>query len=456
MKSTKFAKFKPVSEIAHTDNRIESKSRRNFLMAASAFSAAGVLGNATSARAEKLNYKSNIVILGSGMAGLGIAARLRRNMPNATIKIVDSQQSNYYQPGFTLVGAGIWKRNILTMSNSDFIPKGVEWVQEDAVEIDPESQTIKTSDFNTINYDFLVVAVGTQLNYGDVEGMDVNAIGHNGLADIYAGPDQAEATWSVMQKFIKKGGQALIAKPGTDIKCPGAPLKTTFLLRDRAREAKALERIKITYHTPGENVFGSVPALNDIVLKLWDGYNIDVAYKSQLSAIDIIARKATFTNADDTTSTYDYDFMDVIPPQSAPDVVRYSPLAVQEGKFKGWLEVDQLTLQHKRYPNVFGCGDVNGTPKGKTGATVKKSSPIVANNLMEVIDGKTPSKSFDGYTSCPLITKIGSAILIEFDYDGNLTPSMPFLDPLQESYFAWFMKTYLLKAAYTASIKGHV
>ncbi len=114
------------------------------------------------------------------------------------------------------------------------------------------------------------------------------------------------------------------------------------------------------------------------------------------------------------------------------------------------------TLQHKRYPNVFGVGDINGTPRGKTAATVKKSAPLVAHNLARVIAGQEPDEIFDGYTSCPMIVREGSAMLIEFDYEGKLTPSLPMIDPLQESFMAWFMKYRLLKPAYVAVLKGRV
>ena len=122
----------------------------------------------------------------------------------------------------------------------------------------------------------------------------------------------------------------------------------------------------------------------------------------------------------------------------------------------GWLEVDKSTLRHRRYPNVFGVGDSNGTPRGKTAATVKKSVPIVAQHLVDVIAGREPGLAFDGYTSCPLIVHEGAAMLIEFDYDGKLTPSLPMLQPLQAGFFGWLLKYRMLKPAYIAVLKGRV
>ena len=154
----------------------------------------------------------------------------------------------------------------------------------------------------------------------------------------------------------------------------------------------------------------------------------------------------------------EYDFLHVVPPMRAPDAVLHSDLAVQHGALAagGWLDVHKDTLQHLRYPNVFGIGDINGTPRGKTAATVKKSAPIVAHHVVQAIAGKPLDQVFDGYTSCPLLLREGSAMLVEFDYEGRLTPSLPLVDPLQESFFAWLMKYRMLKPAYIAVFKGRV
>ncbi|MDP3606781.1 MAG: FAD/NAD(P)-binding oxidoreductase, partial [Polaromonas sp.] len=233
--------------------------------------------------------------------------------------------------------------------------------------------------------------------------------------------------------------------------------KMTFMLRDRLLKAGTLETSKISFQSALGNVFG-VKVVNDNVLERWKALGIGVEFSRKLAAIDIGARRATFSSPDGGTREVPYDFIHVVPPMRAPDVVKNSDLAWKDGAFAagGWLEVDKSTLQHRRFPNVFGIGDINGTPRGKTAATVKKSAPLVAHNLVEVIAGRQAREAFDGYTSCPLITREGSAMLIEFDYDGRLTPTLPMIDPLQDSFFAWLMKVRLLKPAYMAVLKGRV
>ncbi|HQV09611.1 MAG TPA: FAD/NAD(P)-binding oxidoreductase, partial [Thauera sp.] len=231
----------------------------------------------------------------------------------------------------------------------------------------------------------------------------------------------------------------------------------TFMIVDRLKQAGTRANAKVDFHSALGNIF-SVPVINDEVLRRWAALDIPVTFNSKLVAIDIGARRATFTSPEGERTDLDYDFIHVVPPMRAPDAVKNSPLSWKEGGFAagGWLEVDKETLRHRRFPNVFGIGDINGTAKGKTAATVKKSTPLVVQNLLDVIAGREPSQKFDGYTSCPLLLREGSALLVEFDYENRLTPSLPAIDPLQDSYFAWVMKYRLLKPAYMAVAKGRV
>jgi sulfide:quinone oxidoreductase len=413
--------------------------------------------NSASATAA-LKTSARIVILGSGLGGLAVANRLARELDGAKITIVDRKEIHNYQPGYTLVATGVWPVSKVADRNSDFQSAGVTWVQEMATSVDPEARIVSTDAGTQVPYDFLVVATGLHLDFDQIEGMDTKMIGTHGLGCVYPSPQAAEATWNAMDAFRQKGGEALMTLPATPLKCAGAPLKMTFMLDDRLRQSGTREKSKITFHSAIGNIF-SVPKVAENVLARWEKNDIPVVYHSKLVAIDIGARRATFANQDGSKSELGYDFIHAVPPMRAPDVIKNSPLAIQEGPMAagGWLEVDKHTLQHKRYPNVFGIGDINGTPRGKTAATVKKSAPLVVSNLIDTIAGKPLSApAFDGYTSCPLLIREGSALLVEFNYEGQLVPSLPGIEPLQDSYMAWVMKYRLLKPAYIAVAKGRV
>lgn len=432
-------------------------TRRRWLQA---LAAAPVLAGAAAAPAPTraaIKTSARIVIAGSGLGGIAVANRLSRMLDGAKINIIDRKEEHNYQPGYTLVATGVWPVEKVRDRNADYQPAGVEWVKDMVAGFDPAANTVITAGGQRIPYDFLVVATGVHLNFAQIEGMDVGAIGSNGLASVYPSPQAAQATWSAMQAFTAKGGNAVMTLPATPLKCAGAPLKMSFMLRDRLLKAGTLGASKINFQSALGNVFG-VKVVNDNVLERWKALGIDVEFSRKLAAIDIGARRATFVSPEGDKQEMPYDFIHVVPPMRAPDAVKNSDLAWKEGPFAagGWLEVDKSTLQHRRFPNVFGIGDINGTPRGKTAATVKKSAPLVAHNLVEVIAGRKADETFDGYTSCPLITREGSAMLIEFDYEGRLTPSLPMIEPLNDSFFAWLMKYRMLKPAYMAVLKGRV
>ncbi|MFO1222962.1 MAG: FAD/NAD(P)-binding oxidoreductase [Burkholderiaceae bacterium] len=430
-------------------------STRRALLRAASLAPAWAMVPAPARAALKTN--AHIVIAGSGLGGIAVASRLGKLLDGARITIVDRKEEHNYQPGYTLVATGVWPVSKVRDRNADLQPAGVRWVKDMVASFDPASNSVTTAGGQRIGYDFLVVATGLHLDFAQIAGMDVGAIGTHGLASVYPGPQAAQATWAAMQGFAAKGGQALMTLPATPLKCAGAPLKMTFMLCDRLRQAATLDKSKVRFVSALGNVFG-VKVVNDNVLARWQALGVAVETNHKLVAVDIGARRATFVTPEGEKVELPYDFIHVVPPMRAPDAVKNSDLAWKDGPFAagGWLEVDKATLQHRRFPNVFGLGDINGTPRGKTAATVKKSAPIVAHNLVQAIAGRRPDEDFDGYTSCPLITREGSAMLIEFDYEGRLTPSLPMIDPLQESYFAWLMKIGMLKPAYMAVLKGRV
>ena len=434
-------------------------TRRRLLFGAGALPVVAGAGLSLRSRQARAAIKTTarIVIAGSGLGGLAAANRLARELDGAKITIVDRKEIHNYQPGYTLVATGVWPVEKVSDRNADLMPAGVEWVKEMVSEFDPEANAIVTDAGRRIEYDYLIVATGLQLDFGQIEGMDVAAIGTNGLGSVYPSPQAAQATWQAMDAYRQKGGKALMTLPATPLKCAGAPLKMTFMVVDRLQQAGTRDRSDVQFHSALDNIF-SVPRINQEVLERWDRLKVPVTFNSKLVAVDIGARRATVTSPEGERTELDYDFIHVVPPMRAPDAVKNSPLSWKEGGFAagGWLEVDKETLRHRRFPNVFGIGDINGTPKGKTAATVKKSTPLVVQNLLDVIAGREPSQKFDGYTSCPLLLREGAALLVEFDYENRLTPSLPAIDPLQDSYFAWVMKYRLLKPAYMAVAKGRV
>ncbi|OOY12663.1 pyridine nucleotide-disulfide oxidoreductase [Thioclava marina] len=445
-----------------------SPSRRGFLGLAGGAAALSAMGAAKPATAA-VQTKARVVIVGSGAAGTGLVNRLVQRLDGAQITIVDGRKQHWYQPGFTLIAAGLKNADYSVSGTGDWLPTGVNWVEDYAAAIDPEAQRVTTVGGEAIEYDYLVVATGLKLDWGAIEGFSLDQVGQNGLGAVYAGPDYAAKTWAAMDQFTEKGGVALFGRPATEMKCAGAPLKYTFLTDDYLRKKGTREASQIIYAANNKGLF-SVPVVNEKVKLLFGDRGFETRYDHVLTGIDAGTRTAYFRTPEQhsvdkngivtvtpaSERKIEFDFTNVIPPMVAPDVVRESGLAWEDKWVgQGWLEVDQQTLRHRRYANVFGLGDIAGVPKGKTAASVKWQIPVVEDHLVAAIEGKDGTEIYNGYTSCPLITKVGRAMLVEFDYENRLTPSFPgVIAPLEELWISWLMKEIALKPTYNAMLRG--
>lgn len=426
--------------------------RRTFLAGAGTLMASGLVTDGASAQTS--DTRARIVIAGAGAAGLSLASRLRRQMPNAAIILIDAKKAHHFQPGFTLVGAGLWRPEDVTEANASYVPSGVEWIEQAVAEFDPVSRVVATTSGQRVPYDFLFVATGLKLDYQAIEGMDAGLIGKEGIASIYAGPAEAAASAAAIDRFIETGGVGLFGRPQTEMKCAGAPLKITFITDDKARRRNRRGNVKLIYNAHNPALFAVAP-VNEKVKSLFAARDVATNYSHVLKAIDPGKKQATYaTPSGDVTMPY--DFIHIVPPMRAPDAVRNSPLAWQSGALAadGWIEAEKATLRHPRFPNVFAVGDVAGVPRGKTAASVKWQVPVVVDNLVAETSGRKPAAVYNGYTSCPMVTAYGKAMLIEFDYDGKLVPSFPFIEPLEELWVSWLIEEKGLKGAYRAMLRG--
>lgn len=428
-------------------------SRRGFLGLAGGAAAVLALGAAPS-RAARVRTGAKIVILGAGAAGTALANRLADRLEGAEITVLDARKQHLYQPGFTLIAAGLKPPGYAVSATTEWLPRGVTLIPEAAAEIDPVARTVTASGGTVLRYDFLVVATGLRLDYDAIPGMSLDLIGSNGVGSVYAGPDYAAKTWEAMDRFTSEGGVGVFSRPATEMKCAGAPLKYTFITDDYAVRKGTRDKVEIRYFAHNKALF-SVPIVSEKVRMLFAERQIQTAMEHVLIALDPGKRIATFQTPAGTVEQ-GYDFINVIPPMRAPDVVRASGLSwADKWTDQGWIEVDKGTLRHARFPEVFGLGDICGVPKGKTAASVKWMVPVVEDHLVAQIEGREGTQVYNGYTSCPLITRIGRAMLVEFDYNDNLTPSFPgVIAPLEELWISWLMKEIALKPTYNAMLRG--
>ncbi|WP_297335516.1 FAD/NAD(P)-binding oxidoreductase [Algoriphagus sp.] len=407
-----------------------------------------------------------IVIIGGGTAGITVAAQLKRKNKALKIAIIEPSEKHYYQPAWTLVGAGTFDFNETERDEADYIPKGVEWIKDKATDIKPEKNSVHTTKSGEITYDFLVVAPGLvmapELLPGLKEAMDKGVVCSN-----YTDPKH---TWEVLKNF--KGGNAVFTQPTTPIKCGGAPQKIMYLAEDYFRKNGLRDKTNVIFATPGTVIFG-VPdfarTLNKII------HERDIIFKPFYAPIKIDAEKqdiyfqyikpgessncgVTAENpigeelTGDTEIKLHFDMLHLAPPQAAPKFIQESAISIQEGPGKGWVDVDIHTLQHKRFGNIFALGDVAHLPTAKTGAAIRKQAPVVVENLLKLIQTqKVGQATYQGYSSCPLVTGYGKMVLAEFKYD-NIRDSDPLISKLvdtsKEQWSMWLLKKYGLPFMY--------
>ena len=438
-------------------------SRRDLLRLGAAGAAAALAGT-QAARAQKIGTTAKIVIIGAGAGGTALANRLVERLDGATITILDARKEHLYQPGLTLVATGLKPADYVVSQTKDWLPSGVNFIAEKAAAIDPLAKTVTSESGKKIDYDFLVVAPGLGLDHDAIEGFSLDMVGQNGIGALYAGPEYAAKTWQAVQKFTEEGGTGLFTRPATEMKCAGAPLKHTFLVEDIASRGGAKGKYEMNYLCPQTALF-SVPIVAEKVRMLFGERGVKTHYSHTLKAVDAGRKIATFdkvttdaATGEKTTTSVEapYDYLHVIPPQRAPEVIRQSGLSwADKWTDQGWVECDMKTLRHLRYPEIFALGDIAGIPKGKTAASVKWQVPVVEDHLVAAVQGREGTAIYNGYTSCPMITRVGRAMLVEFDYNNNLVPSFPgVIAPLEELWISWLMKEVALKATYNAMLRG--
>ncbi len=399
-----------------------------------------------------------VLIIGGGNAGISVAAQLLIKDKSLEIGILDPADKHYYQPAWTLVGGGTFDINSTVRSEASVIPKGTEWVQKAVSTFQPDENQITCEDGSKITYDFLVVAPGIQLDWYKIKGAK-EWLGKNGVTSNYMF-DMAPYTYEA-SKLVKSGGKAIFTAPNTPIKCGGAPQKIMYLLSDKFSKRGIIKDVEVHFYSGGGILFG-VKKYKDALQKVVDRYGIKTHWKHNLVEVDGEKKIAYFEDNQGNRIEESFDMIHITPPQSAPDFIKRSPLAVLDsstnenpclGKehippnYLGWVDVDKHTLQHKRYKNVFSHGDVAGTPNAKTGAAIRKQAPVLVENLLHLKNGGSLSGSYNGYGSCPLVTGYGKLILAEFDYENNPTETFPF-NQAKERWSMFMLKKYVLPWLY--------
>lgn len=392
----------------------------------------------SSGLAAKDHYK--VLVLGGGSGGIAMAARLKRKVGAENVAIVEPSETHYYQPIWTLVGAGAKTVASSGRSTASVIPSGVTWVKSKVAELDPENNTVHTDSGKKISYDYLIVALGLELHYEKIKGLP-EGFEHPKIGSNYS-VETVEKTWNALRNF--KEGNALFTFPNTPIKCAGAPQKIMYLSDSFLRKTGKRSKANIIFNTSLPVLFG-VKKYADALWEIVKKRDLNVNLRQNLIEVRADKQEAVFENLDKPgeTEVFKYEMIHVTPPMGPPAVLKGSSL----DDASGWLDVNKHNLQHKTYANVFGIGDCTNLPTSKTAAAVAAQSAVLDRTVSRILKKQTPDKTYDGYTSCPLVTSYNTVILAEFDYDGQPLETFP-VDQSKESRVMYHMKADVMPHLY--------
>ena len=376
-----------------------------------------------------------VVIIGAGTGGTIMAQQLNKELDskNWSITIIDERKEHYYQPGFLFLPFDQYKPEDVVKPIKDFIPKGVDFINKSATKILPEGHQVILSNGNTLQYDILIVATGTEVAPEEIEGMQSDEWGKS-VFTFYT----YQGAVSLRDKLRDwKGGKLVVHITEMPIKCPVAPLEFAFLADSFFKDKKMREKVDITYVTPLSGAF-TKPKATDTLEYLLKEKNIHIESDFAIESVN---------NENKTINDYGgksipFDLLVTVPTNKGREVVEISGM----GDDLNFIPTDKGTLQSKKYPDVFVIGDATNVPTSKAGSVVHFEAEILTENILSYIKGKEMTEQFDGHANCFIETGGGKALLIDFNYDHEpVTGTFPIagigpLRLLKESRFNHFGK----------------
>jgi sulfide:quinone oxidoreductase len=382
------------------------------------------------------NY--DVIIIGGGTAGITVAARIKNKGVFKNIAVIDPSSQHFYQPLWTLVGAGQVKKENTCRAMKEVIPAGVTWIQDAVTKLAPEKNEVHTSK-ETFSYKYLIVASGIIPDWEFAEGLK-EAMGKEGVCSVYD-YESSHHPQEILQKL--SAGNLLFTMPLGIMKCGGAPQKIMWLMENFCRRQKKRENFNFHFIKEGIGVF-AVEKYKLVLDEMVKDRKILTHYKEILHKVDASKKMATFKNFETGEfKDYAYDLLHVVAHFKTHRFVQESPLANANGE----VEVDPKTLQSPKFKNVFSLGDCSSCPTGKTGAAIRKQAPVLVENLHDYEAAKPLVHAYNGYTACPILSRHNRVILAEFDYEGKPAESFPF-NQAKERFSMYLFKRYLLPWAY--------
>ncbi len=392
----------------------------------------------------------NLVILGAGTAGTIMANKLSAALDKTEwqITVVDQEEIHYYQPGFLFIPFGIYTREDVIKPKRDYLPPDVNLIMSKIEVIEPDRNRVKLQNGKVLNYDFLIIATGSQIHPEETEGM-LNGAWHKNIFDFYTLEGAVK-----LANFLKywEGGRMVLNIVEMPIKCPVAPLEFVFLADWWFTEQGIRDKVEIVFATPLPGAF-TKPRASHFLGNFLEKKGIHLVPEFNIERVD--SSKNKIISYDE--KEIEYDLLVTIPTNMGDEVIARSGL----GDDLNFVPTDKHTLQSTQFENIFVIGDATNLPSSKAGSVAHFQSEVLFENILRAIEGRPLLPKFDGHANCFIESGFGKGILIDFNYDVEPLPGkfpLPGIGPfslLEETkmnhwgkmMFRWMYWNLLLKGA---------
>ncbi|RIB17165.1 hypothetical protein C2G38_2017068 [Gigaspora rosea] len=396
------------------------------------------------------SYK--VVVIGGGTGGLAVSSTLSQVLGKSAVAVIEPSNVHYYQPLWTFVGAGLKSFEESAKPIEEVFPKDADLIKNKAAKVDPENNTVILQDGQQVKYEYLVVATGIQINWNKIKGLQESLTKPNSNVTSIYSADTVKSTWDLVRNF--GGGNAIFTMPSTPIKCPGAAIKIAYLAEDHFTKSFVRKRSKVIYNTAMGKIF-SVEKYANSLNRIAKERDIQVNLQTELTEINNDKNEAIFKDLKTGDSkVFNYNLLHVVPPMGPPSFIAESKI----GNAAGWVDVDQYTLQHVKYPNIFSLGDSSSAPTSKTAAAISAQSGVLKKNLLNLINGNfnpTLAEKYDGYASCPLLVGRDKLVLAEFSgYTMKPMETFPFDQGVERKSMYYLTKEIIPEIYWTRLLKG--
>ncbi|MFO8087175.1 MAG: FAD/NAD(P)-binding oxidoreductase [Bacteroidales bacterium] len=352
-----------------------------------------------------------ILILGGGTAGTMMANKLNKELDSSEyeITLVDRDKTHYYQPGFLFIPFGIYNKQDVIKPKANFLPRKVNVIYADIDRIAPEENEVYLQNGQRLQYDWMVLATGTQTKPEETPGLK-DKLWYKKIFDFYT-VDGAVA----LREFFRdwKGGRMVLNIAEMPFKCPVAPLEFVFLADAYFTEIGIRDKVEIIYTTPLPGAF-TKPKATKMLGSLMEEKNIKVVPEFYIERVDNDKQKIISYDEKEI----DFDVLISIPTNMGADAIERSGM----GDDLNFVPTDKYTLQAEKHPNIFVLGDASNIPSSKAGSVAHFGSDVVFENLMSALEGRELKAKFDGHANCYIETGFGKGSIIDFNYDTEPLP----------------------------------